>query len=500
MNYADISQNSQNRRPSGYDTPYTSSKGGSLYNYQLFSTPPLIDEFKSSGTLSQATSHQGQGSYDNPFNSLPITQQNTHSVAQRQIPTNPLYHSTSSRHSSRSASEENFNQNNRFYNTHLNQGSTSQKARAIAQREMPANPSSPPKEFKSPSSSTFRTFNQDAHNNHPARNTRTTRVWSAPVDQFRSRHSFSSTARDSPDSHNARLIARQQRHTATDVTVGSQVFSSEKHPLNLSLRSSPEADPSTIKSVEELNKQLLIQSKARNYGEVVKLIRQGANLNITNEHGETPLHIAALQGDLHTMRVLLKNEADKYALTLAGKTPMTYAIEGDSLQAVRILVEYGKYNAPLRIPQARPIYTKPIITADGKKDHSQSGLIDISQKSDQEALVFNIVMKLLENEIFEGIRLLKPSEQEGKQESVEVRVPKKKAIEILIKAGANTEAMLKLVNDGFRQDENLKTNNVIIWPYYGPSEKILLRAMSDEYLSYYGISKPKRRWKSSSES
>lgn len=82
----------------------------------------------------------------------------------------------------------------------------------------------------------------------------------------------------------------------------------------------------------------------------VLVLRGGANVNIHNQNGETPLHAAAMGGHPKTCRYLLQNGAKVSALTAAAnddddndeiRTPLDCAIEAGSLATCRVLLKFG---------------------------------------------------------------------------------------------------------------------------------------------------------------
>jgi ankyrin repeat protein len=56
-----------------------------------------------------------------------------------------------------------------------------------------------------------------------------------------------------------------------------------------------------------------------------RLLAIGADVNVTNDYGETPLHRAAYHGLSDTVRLLIKNKADISRRAQRGETPLLYA-------------------------------------------------------------------------------------------------------------------------------------------------------------------------------
>lgn len=75
--------------------------------------------------------------------------------------------------------------------------------------------------------------------------------------------------------------------------------------------------------------------------EYFRLEQEGADFNICNEFGITPLMSAAHSGNIEVVKMLLKyvrnvNQEDK-----EGNTALYYAVENSHLEIVKILHEHG---------------------------------------------------------------------------------------------------------------------------------------------------------------
>ena len=75
--------------------------------------------------------------------------------------------------------------------------------------------------------------------------------------------------------------------------------------------------------------------------EYLRLEKEGADFNISNDFGVTPLMSAAHSGNLSLVKLLLKyvnnvNEEDK-----EGNTALYYAVENSHLEVVKVLHEHG---------------------------------------------------------------------------------------------------------------------------------------------------------------
>lgn len=155
-----------------------------------------------------------------------------------------------------------------------------------------------------------------------------------------------------------------------------------------------------------------------------KEIDQEIDPTIVNELGETNLHIAAQNGDLKTIKKLLKANANISAVTLEGKTPINYAIYSyikyineNTLKVIQLLVKHGGYDGA-------------------------------SRETDK-------TKELLLKEIF----VLQN----------DVLIPHPHVIDILIRAGADKKAMKALVDETYynsKMDQEL-------WSHYSPVDKML---------------------------
>jgi ankyrin repeat protein len=69
------------------------------------------------------------------------------------------------------------------------------------------------------------------------------------------------------------------------------------------------------------------------------LLKHGADANIREQGGYTPLHAAAQNGDLDMINTLLYGGADLVAKSDDGKIPLDLALEAGQSKAVRLLQE-----------------------------------------------------------------------------------------------------------------------------------------------------------------
>jgi len=66
-----------------------------------------------------------------------------------------------------------------------------------------------------------------------------------------------------------------------------------------------------------------------------------AGVHTRNVLGDTPLHIAAIRGDVHIIGLLLDAGAEIDAPGEHGYTPLHEAVEQGQVEAVRFLLSYG---------------------------------------------------------------------------------------------------------------------------------------------------------------
>ncbi|MBF0534037.1 MAG: ankyrin repeat domain-containing protein [Nitrospirae bacterium] len=74
---------------------------------------------------------------------------------------------------------------------------------------------------------------------------------------------------------------------------------------------------------------------------IKRLIQNGNDVNKTNFVGMSALHYAAKNGNLEILRELAEAHAELHAATIAGQTPMVFAIVGNKVEIVRYLISNG---------------------------------------------------------------------------------------------------------------------------------------------------------------
>ena len=72
---------------------------------------------------------------------------------------------------------------------------------------------------------------------------------------------------------------------------------------------------------------------------VRQLIASGSNPNDTDENNRTGMHVAAMNGNLQIMAILVKGGAKLDARDKLGNTPLHYASERGQLEAAKLLLD-----------------------------------------------------------------------------------------------------------------------------------------------------------------
>lgn len=94
-----------------------------------------------------------------------------------------------------------------------------------------------------------------------------------------------------------------------------------------------------------LNDSILPIYTAAEYGrdEIVKAIldQDREQVNVTQSHGLTPLHVASFMGRLQTVKILLEYGAEINAKTQEGATALYYAAQENQKEILQLLLEKG---------------------------------------------------------------------------------------------------------------------------------------------------------------
>jgi len=92
-----------------------------------------------------------------------------------------------------------------------------------------------------------------------------------------------------------------------------------------------------------LNDELLTAAAAGDYNKVRNLVDKGADINISDNHKQSPLHYASYSGYLDITKYLLDKGADVKAKDKDGNTPLHNAIRSDNykLAVIECLIKKG---------------------------------------------------------------------------------------------------------------------------------------------------------------
>lgn len=94
-------------------------------------------------------------------------------------------------------------------------------------------------------------------------------------------------------------------------------------------------------SKHEYDRQLFFALEAGNGPAVEELWHAGANINATNENGQTPLHIAALRGDMYFLDLLIDYRANLDAVNEDKLTPLHLATYAGNINCMKRLIQKG---------------------------------------------------------------------------------------------------------------------------------------------------------------
>src|ERR1041385_4103553 len=87
---------------------------------------------------------------------------------------------------------------------------------------------------------------------------------------------------------------------------------------------------------------LLLATEAGDVVQMEALLARGAEINASNAHGWTPLHVAAAGGDPAVIALLLQHGADVHAQSHIGTTPLDNATtRGGRKAVIDLLLAHG---------------------------------------------------------------------------------------------------------------------------------------------------------------
>lgn len=194
------------------------------------------------------------------------------------------------------------------------------ETRSATHFEAPAHRSESP-----PSRNNHRAQSTQATNSHPNGVTKRRKV-PTPLHVERRRKASEETHPDSDDSSSVHSRHHQQKITATDGHAMS--------PAKVSISSKKNRDRS--------GRTLLARACAQDANEAEKWLKERPqDIDVPDNAGNTPLQIAALEGDVEVVQLLLDAGCDTTSKNIDKDTPLIDAVENGHLEVVRLLLKAG---------------------------------------------------------------------------------------------------------------------------------------------------------------
>jgi uncharacterized protein len=103
----------------------------------------------------------------------------------------------------------------------------------------------------------------------------------------------------------------------------------------------PTMAPSQSTDTEALSTELMTAAGRGDTRRVSELLRQGANVRMRNQTGETPLMVAALHGHEQTFQLLLEQGADVNSVNSEGISILAAAAHAGKPEIVKMLLGHG---------------------------------------------------------------------------------------------------------------------------------------------------------------
>jgi len=92
---------------------------------------------------------------------------------------------------------------------------------------------------------------------------------------------------------------------------------------------------------KRIDKELFKAVKEGDTAKLERLLKEGADVNVKDDYGRTPLHVAAEKGEVEIVKLLLEKGADVNVKNNNGQTPLHYAASGGYTEIVKLLLERG---------------------------------------------------------------------------------------------------------------------------------------------------------------
>lgn len=117
------------------------------------------------------------------------------------------------------------------------------------------------------------------------------------------------------------------------------------------------------KEIKSMEKQLLTAVEQRETATVLSLLQQGANINVTDSQGRTPVMIATYGNDIKTAKALIKAGANVNIQDKMKNNPFLYAGAEGYLEILKLTIDAGadptltnRYGGTALIPAAEHGY------------------------------------------------------------------------------------------------------------------------------------------------
>ncbi|MBL4588131.1 ankyrin repeat domain-containing protein [Candidatus Babeliales bacterium] len=92
---------------------------------------------------------------------------------------------------------------------------------------------------------------------------------------------------------------------------------------------------------DKASEELLIAAEKGNIGEANALLAKGANPNLQNKDGNTPLHLATVKGYNKVLSTLFENGANPNMQNKYGNVPLHFAVINEQTFSVNLFIKYG---------------------------------------------------------------------------------------------------------------------------------------------------------------
>lgn len=197
-----------------------------------------------------------------------------------------------------------------------------------------------------------------------------------------------------------------------------------------------------------INADLLNASENFNtYRKIEECLLEGANPNVKDPLGETPLHKAARIGNEAVINLLLSHGSNIEAVTFDGRSPLSNALKYEKITSVKTLLENGaKLTAQSFLTSRAVVENKPL---------NRSLSCDFNSNKS--------IVHMHNTHISHGNNSLKKL----------IRIPGLKAINTLLKAGVEK----RFLSNEIRENFNFYSRQFVIQPelqdYYAKLQSIL---------------------------